>query len=271
MSIGTFTGTIKSIDRRYTDDEDFLCTVWLTVADLGEQCLRATARNEVAHQMDQFNQGDTITVCGVVDLDVINQPRARKKAISIPKILQVSQINQLTLVGYAGSDPSVNRVQNKETGEPRIVAKFNLAVNPPRQSEDPNWFPLEFWARNAEVVEEFVKKGSLIEVTGSVKMEFWQDRQTGDDRARPVICVDRLKLLSSKRTETEQDSSMASNPPTEPVALERSESSSPPSQPTVSTTPKPEKQTVKRKESTGSRKQRRSDPSISESMSQMPT
>lgn len=263
MSIGIFTGTIKSIERRDTDEEDFLCTVWLTVADLGEQCLRATARNEVAHQMDQVNQGDLITVSGVVDLDLINQPRTKKKAIAIPKVLQVHQMNQLTLVGYAGSDPTVKRVQNKETGDPGIVAKFNLAVNPPRQSEEPNWFALEFWSRNAEVVEEFVKKGSLIEVTGSVRMEFWQDRQTGDDRARPVVRVDRLQLLGGKRPETEQQDTKTASPSGETTTTySQPQASSSPSEAAVQNAV--EKPKVKREKST-TRKAKKAEPPTTES------
>lgn len=273
MSIGIFTGTIKSIERRYTDDEDFLCTVWLMVADLGEQCLRATARNEIAHQMDQLNEGDLITVSGLVDLDSISQPHAQKKVLAIPTILQVDRVSQLILVGYAGSDPTVKHVQNKETGEPRTVAKFNLAVNPPRKSEQPNWYPLEFWERNAEIVGEYVRKGSLIEVVGTVRMESWKDSTTGDDRARPVVRVDRLQLLGSKRTESEQNDATASNLPTELVAPKHSEASAlrPTSQSMVVAAAKPESQPVKRKEATDSRRRKKSDSSIPESASQIPT
>ena len=42
-------------------------------------------------------------------------------------------------------------------------------------------------------------KGSLIGIQGSLKIETWTDRNSGQERSRPVIRVDRLDLLGSKR------------------------------------------------------------------------
>jgi single-strand DNA-binding protein len=39
----------------------------------------------------------------------------------------------------------------------------------------------------------------LIGVTGALKLDHWQDRATGTPRSKPVIRVDRLELLGSRR------------------------------------------------------------------------
>jgi single-strand DNA-binding protein len=44
-----------------------------------------------------------------------------------------------------------------------------------------------------------VRKGSLLGIIGSFKLDRWTDRATGEDRSKPVIRVDRLELLGSKR------------------------------------------------------------------------
>jgi len=44
-----------------------------------------------------------------------------------------------------------------------------------------------------------VRKGSLLGITGSFKLDRWTDRTTGEERSKPVINVDRLDLLGSKR------------------------------------------------------------------------
>ncbi|EGJ31622.1 single-strand binding protein family [Moorena producens 3L] len=44
-----------------------------------------------------------------------------------------------------------------------------------------------------------MRKGSLIGVKGSLKIDTWSDRTTGADRSQPVIRVERLDLLGSKR------------------------------------------------------------------------
>ena len=55
------------------------------------------------------------------------------------------------------------------------------------------------WDKTAEVAKNFVRKGSLIGVSGSLKFDRWSDRTTGDERQKPVIRVDRLELLGSRK------------------------------------------------------------------------
>lgn len=46
---------------------------------------------------------------------------------------------------------------------------------------------------------DYVRKGSLIGVSGSLKIEHWKDRNNGADQSKPVIRVERLELLGSKQ------------------------------------------------------------------------
>ena len=103
-------------------------------------------------------------------------------------------INSVTLVGRAGRDPEVRYF---ESGS--IVANFTLAVNRRSRNEEPDWFNLEIWGKQAQVAADYVKKGSLIGITGSFKLDSWKDRNTGEDRIKPVVRVDRLELLGSKK------------------------------------------------------------------------
>jgi len=103
-------------------------------------------------------------------------------------------INSVTLVGRAGRDPEVRYF---ESGT--VVANLTMAVNRRNREDQPDWFNLEIWGKQAQVAADYVKKGSLIGVTGSFKMDSWKDRNTGEDRNKPVVRVDRLELLGSKR------------------------------------------------------------------------
>ena len=103
-------------------------------------------------------------------------------------------INSVTLVGRAGRDPEVRYF---ESGT--VVANLTMAVNRRSRDDEPDWFNLEIWGKQAQVAADYVKKGSLIGVTGSFKMDSWKDRNTGEDRNKPVVRVDRLELLGSKR------------------------------------------------------------------------
>ena len=103
-------------------------------------------------------------------------------------------INSVTLVGRAGRDPEVRYF---ESGT--VVANLTLAVNRRNREDEPDWFNLEIWGKQAQVAADYVKKGSLLGITGSFKLDSWKDRNTGEDRNKPVVRVDRLELLGSKR------------------------------------------------------------------------
>ena len=104
-------------------------------------------------------------------------------------------LNVVNLVGRVGFDPEVRYF---ESG--KVKCTFTLAVNRrSRNSDEPDWFNLEMWDKTAEVAANYVKKGRLIAVQGSLKIEKWTDRNTTAERSNPVINVSRLDLLGSKR------------------------------------------------------------------------
>lgn len=104
-------------------------------------------------------------------------------------------LNVVTLVGHVGQDPDVKYF---ESGT--VKCRLTLAVNRrSRNSDQPDWFNLELWGRNAEIAANYVRKGKLIGVEGSLKIDRWNDRTTGVERSSPVILVNRFEFLGSKR------------------------------------------------------------------------
>ena len=103
-------------------------------------------------------------------------------------------VNSVTLVGRAGRDPEVRYF---ESGT--VVANLTLAVNRRSRDEEPDWFNLEIWGRQAQIAADYVKKGSLLGIVGSLKFDHWKDRNSGEDRSKPVVRVERLELLGSRR------------------------------------------------------------------------
>ena len=104
-------------------------------------------------------------------------------------------LNVVHLVGRAGAEPDMIIFDSGKT-----LCKLSLAVNrPTRNSDRPDWFNLEIWGNTAKIAKDYVHKGSLIGIQGALKIETWTDRNTGEKRSRPVIRVERLDLLGSKR------------------------------------------------------------------------
>ena len=104
-------------------------------------------------------------------------------------------LNVVTLVGRAGMDPDVRYF---ESGS--VKCRLTLAVDRrTRNSDQPDWFNLELWGKPAEVARDYIQKGKLIGVKGSLKLDSWTDKGTGATRTSPVILVDQLQLLGSRR------------------------------------------------------------------------
>ena len=103
-------------------------------------------------------------------------------------------LNAVCLVGRVGQDPEVKYF---ESG--RVLCKLRMAVNRPTKNKEADWFDIEIWGKPAEVAANYVRKGSQIGIEGSLYMNSWNDRNTGEGRSLPVIRVDRIDLLSSKR------------------------------------------------------------------------
>jgi single-strand DNA-binding protein len=123
-------------------------------------------------------------VCPIVDYNTRSNPRSQSSM----------SLNVVTLVGRVGGDPETRRF---ESGNMKTTA--TLAVNRNSKNDQPDWFNLEFWGKQAEVVENWVKKGSLIGVKGALKLESWTDKSTGATRTKPVVLVERLELLGSRK------------------------------------------------------------------------
>ena len=104
-------------------------------------------------------------------------------------------LNCITLVGRAGRDPELRFFESGST-----VAHLTLAVNKAssNREEEPDWFNLEIWGKQAQVAADYVRKGSLIGVVGRMTSEHWSDRNTGERRSKSVVKVERLALLSSR-------------------------------------------------------------------------
>ena len=83
-------------------------------------------------------------------------------------------VNSVTLVGRAGRDPEVRYF---ESGS--MVANLTMAVNRRSRDDEPDWFNLEIWGKQAQVAADYVKKGSLLGIIGSFKLDRWTDRASG--------------------------------------------------------------------------------------------
>jgi single-strand DNA-binding protein len=107
-------------------------------------------------------------------------------------------VNKVILIGHLGKDPEVRYMPSGEA-----VANVTLATSENwkdkngEKQEKTEWHNVVFYRRLAEIVGEYVKKGSQIYVEGKITTEKWQDKE-GKDRYTTKIVANEMKMLGSK-------------------------------------------------------------------------
>jgi single-strand DNA-binding protein len=107
-------------------------------------------------------------------------------------------VNKVILVGRLGRDP-----ETRYTGGGQAVANFSLATdesykdrNGERQKRT-EWHKIVVWGKQAEVAQQYLKKGSLIFVEGRIQSREWQDKE-GQKRTSFEIVANNFRMLGGR-------------------------------------------------------------------------
>ncbi len=108
-------------------------------------------------------------------------------------------VNKAILVGNLGRDPEI-----RYSPSGAAVANVNIATtdswkdkNTGEQQERTEWHRVVFFGRLAEVVGEYLKKGSQVYVEGRIQTRKWQDKE-GNDRYTTEIVANEMQMLGGR-------------------------------------------------------------------------
>lgn len=110
----------------------------------------------------------------------------------------MASVNKAILIGNLGKDPEMRYMPGGEA-----VANITLATTDTwkdksgTKQEKTEWHRVSFFGRQAEVVGEYLKKGSQIYVEGRIQTRKWQDKD-GQDRYTTEIVADRMQMIGGK-------------------------------------------------------------------------
>ncbi len=108
-------------------------------------------------------------------------------------------VNKVILLGNVGKDPEI-----RSTPGGTMVANFSLATSDRFQDaqgawqDRTEWHNLVAFKRTAEIVRDYVKKGSKLYIEGKIQTRSWEDKDTKAKRYRTEIIVNDLSLLSGR-------------------------------------------------------------------------
>jgi single-strand DNA-binding protein len=116
--------------------------------------------------------------------------------------------NHYVFVSRVGIDP-----QLRETNEGLSYCRFRLAVD--QGKEEPLWLSVVAWRNFATQVEKFVKKGSLVLVSGRLSVDTYTDKENRKQTGVEIVALDVCFLDQKPKTGTE---AQAGQPSTETAA-----------------------------------------------------
>jgi single-strand DNA-binding protein len=108
-------------------------------------------------------------------------------------------VNKVILLGNVGKDPEIRTTQGGMT-----VASFSLATAERAKDQTGNWTDKTEWhnlvafQRTAEIVRDYVKKGTQVYVEGKIQTRSWDDKESGQKKYRTEILVNDLQLLGGR-------------------------------------------------------------------------
>jgi single-strand DNA-binding protein len=107
-------------------------------------------------------------------------------------------VNKVILVGRLGRDP-----ETRFTGGGQAVANFSVATdetykdrNGERQKRT-EWHKIVVWGKQAEIAQQYLKKGSLIFIEGRIQSREWQDKE-GQKRTSFEIVANNFRMLGGR-------------------------------------------------------------------------
>tara|TARA_R110002111_G_scaffold187022_1_gene252720 strand:- start:974 stop:1450 length:477 start_codon:yes stop_codon:yes gene_type:complete len=109
-------------------------------------------------------------------------------------------LNKVMLMGNLTRDPELRYTPNNTA-----VANLGMAINRTwfnkqtnEKQDETTFVDLEAWGRTAEVLNQYLKKGRPLYVEGRLKLDQWQDKESGGNRSKLKIVIESFEFLDSR-------------------------------------------------------------------------
>ncbi|MFN0066310.1 MAG: single-stranded DNA-binding protein [Limisphaerales bacterium] len=110
----------------------------------------------------------------------------------------MANFNKVILAGNLTRDPEL-----RYTPKGTAVAKFGLAVNRTwttetgEKREEATFVDVDAFGKQAEVISQYLRKGRSLLVEGRLKLDTWDDKQTGQKKSKLGVVLESFSFLDS--------------------------------------------------------------------------
>jgi len=131
----------------------------------------------------------------------------------------MASVNKVVIVGNLGRDPDVRTTASGDSVTNIAIATSDTWKDKVtgEKREATEWHRVVLFKRLGEIAGQFLKKGSMVYIEGSLRTSKWKDKE-GNDRTTTEIVANEMQMLGS-RSNYEQPSQSV-NPDIEPNEVE---------------------------------------------------
>ena len=111
----------------------------------------------------------------------------------------MASVNKVIILGHLGRDPETRYAPNGDA-----ICNITVATTDSwkdkasgEKKEQTEWHRVSFYGRLAEIVGQYLRKGSAVYVEGSLRTRKWQDKE-GQDRYTTEIRAESMQMLGSR-------------------------------------------------------------------------
>ncbi len=111
----------------------------------------------------------------------------------------MANLNKVMLIGNLTRDPEL-----RHTPSGKVVSELGLAINRTwsndqgQKQEETTFVDVSVWGRQAEVIQQYVTKGSPIYIEGRLQLDTWDDKTTGQKRSKMRVVCENFQFIGSK-------------------------------------------------------------------------
>ena len=107
----------------------------------------------------------------------------------------------------------------KTTSKGTSVSEVGLALNrfyttdQGERREETTFVDVELWGRQAELANEYLRKGRSVFIEGRLKLDIWEDKESGQKRSKLRVVGENLQFLGSRDGDGESAGDRFARPP----------------------------------------------------------
>jgi len=107
-------------------------------------------------------------------------------------------VNRVIIAGNLTRDPELRQAGASQVANLGIAVNRRYKTGDGEQREEVTFVDVECWGRTAELVSQYLTKGRACLIEGRLKLDQWEDKESGATRSKMKVVAEQVQFLGGK-------------------------------------------------------------------------